>query len=280
MTFQINKHYLVGEQVEVTPIKGKDSGTFGDNLPDTIVLHYTALPSVEEAVAVLHDPQIQASAHLAVGRDGRVRQLLPFNKIAWHAGKSSWQGRSGLNQYSIGIEMGNAGRLIKIGASFQAWWGGIIEAEQVFFAMHRNESVADYWHAYSEAQIQAVVEICRLLKRKYAIKTVIGHEEIAPLRKSDPGPAFPLDQLRLHFFEDSSDNSAADESLAFSATAARGVVNAARLNIRRAPREDAEIEGLPLTQNTLLDILEEQNGWLKVRAIRTGWVKREFVQKV
>jgi N-acetylmuramoyl-L-alanine amidase len=271
MSFQISKHRLIGEQVEEAPLKCKESGAFADGLPDTIVLHYTALPSVQEAVAVLHDPKVQASTHLIVGREGQVIQLLPFNKITWHAGKSSWQGRVGLNQYSIGIEMDNAGRLKKIGDSFQAWWGGTVAADQVFSGVHRNEKTADFWHVYTEAQIQAVRQLCRTLQGKYSIKTIVGHEEIAPWRKSDPGPAFPLDEIRHSLFEDRSDNSAADEQVQPSLSIfAKGIVATAKLNIRREPRQDAEIEGAPLTHNLQIDILEEQNGWLKISTAKAG----------
>ena len=72
----------------------------------------------------------------------------------------------------------------------------IYKEDEVIKAVHRNQTVARYWHAYTDKQIAVVEEICRVLVEAYPIKDILGHEEISPNRKIDPGPAFPLDKLR------------------------------------------------------------------------------------
>ena len=138
MNYKISRHILSGENVEYFATSGKDSGLFADGLPDTVIIHYTAEGSLEKAVDLLRDPLIKASAHLVVGRNGQVKQLIPFNKIAWHAGQSSWKDRTGLNRYAVGIEIDNAGKLTKVGDQHQTWYGAFIPPEELFYGVHRN----------------------------------------------------------------------------------------------------------------------------------------------
>jgi len=113
VNMKISNHLLQGDPIQkvgftATPNK---EGTFAQGLPDTIIIHYTAGKDAASAIKTLVDPGIKASAHLVVGRDGSITQLVPFNEIAWHAGKSAYEVRTGLNAYSLGIEIDNAGRL-------------------------------------------------------------------------------------------------------------------------------------------------------------------------
>lgn len=194
MDIQNNKLTGTNVSFKASPNKG---APFAPNLPDTLVVHFTAGASLDSSVASLCDPASKASAHSVVGRDGAIVQLVPFNEIAWHAGASTLGSRTGLNKYSIGIEIDNAGRLTQTASGdFLTWFGRRIQKEDAIQGIHRNETSASWWQAYTQAQIDGVFELCDLLVRKYAIKTIVGHEEISPGRKSDPGPAFPLDRLR------------------------------------------------------------------------------------
>ena len=76
-----------------------------------LVMHYTAGGSADGAIRTLTDPAVKASAHLVIAADGEITQLVPFDRVAWHAGVSSWQGLTRLNGHSIGIELDNAGML-------------------------------------------------------------------------------------------------------------------------------------------------------------------------
>lgn len=198
---QIANHKLSGTNVsyKLSPNHG---GKFAANLPDTIVIHYTAGPTLSSAVNSFLDPQRKASAHLTVSRDPedgatiKIVQMVPFDTVGWHAGPSTWKGRSGLNKFAIGIEIVNGGPLTRAGEQFQAWYGRLYPPSEVIEAVHRNETTPRFWHRFTEKQITAVFELCDVLMAKYPIKTIVGHEEISPGRKTDPGPAFPLDKLR------------------------------------------------------------------------------------
>lgn len=160
--------------------------------PAFLILHYTAGLSASSAVSWFLDPRSKASAHLVVARDGAVTQLMAFDRGCWHAGKSRWQGIDGLNSHSIGIEIVNAGRLTRAGSGWKSWSGETIPEGQVVVARHPAERESAGWHAYGSAQIAAVMAIGAALHRAYRFREVLGHEDISPGRKVDPGPAFPL----------------------------------------------------------------------------------------
>ena len=106
--FIIEDHLLQpGERVRNKQLVNKSSGEFEKGKLDTIVIHYTAGP-FQSSLNTLKNPKVKASAHVIVDRDGSVTQLIPFNEIAWHAGESSYGTRTGLNKYSIGIEIVNS----------------------------------------------------------------------------------------------------------------------------------------------------------------------------
>ncbi len=196
---RIEKHRLVDPTVLhcETPNRGNP---FAPDLPDTIVIHYTDLPSAEEAVNRLCDPAAQVSAHLVIGRDATVWQLLPFNIVGWHAGISQHTGRDGLNKYALGIEMDNAGRLQQDKDQFISWCKRLYPRDEVVCAVHPNETGLSYWHRYPDLQICKLEMICRILANYYPIRWLVGHDEIAPERKCDPGPAFPMLELRRKVF--------------------------------------------------------------------------------
>jgi len=131
-----------------------------------VVLHATVEPTIEATLRIFLDPKRKVSAHFVVGKDGRVVQMVPVEKRAWHAGVSVLDGSPGVNDYSVGIEMVN-----------------------------RN----DGRDAYTESQMQAVAGILRLLRARYDISDahIVSHAQIAlpPGRKSDP-LGFDFDRVR------------------------------------------------------------------------------------
>lgn len=274
---EIENHFLKGcDQVE-SPNR---SGKFEAGAPDSIIIHYTAGTSAESSIRTLCNPEFKASSHLVVGRDGSITQLIPFDTIAWHAGRSAYEGRVGFNKYSIGIEIDNAGRLSKRGNGFVAWFGRRYDADDVVEAVHRNESGTDYWHAYSEEQITAVAEICETLIRTYPIDTILGHEEIAPKRKSDPGPAFPLDKLceRLFMSDRSQQEAELEEQESGQDGGMTGLVTASKLNIRRSSRRGSPTIAPPLAKGTRVKILDQKDGWYQVEVKTMGWVKGDYIK--
>jgi N-acetylmuramoyl-L-alanine amidase len=199
--FGINNHllYLYGKPVsyEATPNRG------GPYVPQYIIINSTSATSAKAIIKWLTNPAAAASAHLLIDRDGNITQFAPFNVVTYHAGASNWKGLSGLNKYAIGIELVNGGRLMKSG---DKWISPAdrqeIPASEVVFATHKNEKrgAAAAWQTFSQQQIDALTTICRALQTAYNIKDVLGHDDIAPVRKQDPGPAFPMQKLRADVF--------------------------------------------------------------------------------
>lgn len=266
--FSIQGNRLVGPGVFFveTPNKG------GDLSPRYLVFHYTAGKSAKSSIDWLTSPESQASAHLVVARNGRVTQLAPFNVKAWHAGISHWDGLSGLNSYSIGIEMDNAGPLKKVGDKYQAWFGTLYGEDQVIYGKHKLDDQPRWWHAYKEVQILKALELAQLLVRHYGLKDVVGHEDIAPSRKRDPGPAFPLEHIRAKVLGRKEEERERYE------------VTASALNIRSGPGVEFPSVTEPLKRGAAVLLLEQRDRWSKVELVKNGdiegWVHNQFLAKV
>lgn len=190
----VNAHRLHGPNVahEMTPNHD------GLITPTILVFHFTAI-SFDDTVAVFKDttPGNRVSAHLVVARDGRIVQFVDFNLRAWHAGSSAWRGLTDINSHSIGIELENAGSIRQLGERFIGEEGPVVPAEQVIEAAHKNAKwTMTHWHRYSEAQLVASYAIATALVGAYGLRDIVGHDDIAPDRKRDPGPAFPLESVR------------------------------------------------------------------------------------
>ncbi len=192
---KIVDHFLVGQNTSYIP-SPNHGGTFAEGDLDAIVMNATSSDALDATVKTLSNPQIRASAHIVIGRDGTIVQMVPFNTIAWHTGMSQYNGRTGWNKYSIAIELVNALKLTKSGNEFRAWWGNTYPDNEVTFRTHKNESSPAYWHTYTDKQIAVAEEICKLLIKTYNIKMILGHDDISAGRKIDPGPAFPMADFR------------------------------------------------------------------------------------
>ena len=151
--------------------------------PKMVVLHYTAGTDCRSTAIYLSRPDVDASAHLVLGRRGEIIQLLPFDIEAWHAGRSRYAGQEGLNRCSIGLELDNLGRLERHGELYVAECGKVVVPDEVY--AHGDGS---YWHRYTSVQVAAVKAICRLLRERYPVRYVVGHSDVTG-RKTDPGPA-------------------------------------------------------------------------------------------
>lgn len=277
MTYSIKDHLLSGPNVSYNESPNKGAA-FGPELPDTLIMHYTAGPSLSSAVNWFKRPEAQASAHLVIDRDGRVVQMVPFDRIAWHAGNSAYAGRTGFNRYSIGIELVNAGFLTPHGEEFVDTYGHKYPASDVVQAIHKNENRQRWWQLYPAAQLEAALEIARELKVAYALKSLLGHDDIAPLRKQDPGPAFPIASFRTHVFEDLHTEEAEPPESLITETR-KGIVTAAKLNIRQEPSIHAARLAEPLPAGTVLSITGREGDWLRVKVEITGWVAKQYVRE-
>lgn len=130
--------------------------------PRMVVLHYTGMTSGPDALARLCDPATEVSAHYLIEEDGRTFQLVAEDRRAWHAGRSFWRGTVDVNGWSIGIELVNPGHE----------WG---------------------YRVFPEAQLQAALDLTASIFRRHVIApaNLVGHSDIAPARKEDPGELFP-----------------------------------------------------------------------------------------
>ncbi|MCX7288606.1 MAG: N-acetylmuramoyl-L-alanine amidase [Rhodobacterales bacterium] len=131
---------------------------------DLVVLHYTAMPTCAEALARLCDPAAEVSAHYLIDTNGTVLGLVDEGNRAWHAGAGEWGGRGDVNSRSIGIELANPGD-----------------------------------RPFPEAQMHALERLLLAIKERHALppQAVLGHSDMAPDRKRDPGPRFDWRRLAL-----------------------------------------------------------------------------------
>jgi len=266
---KIINHRLEGEGIKIIGSPNRN----GLLEPDVIVIHYTAGPDLESTIQTFTDQTQRVSAHLVIDRNGTLVQMVPFDVIAWHAGESSFGDRVGLNKYSIGIEIVNAGRLTKSGDVYLAWFGKEYQEAEVMTGIHRNESVPSYWHRYTEKQIAVARKVCMLLVQTYQIQYILGHEEISPGRKIDPGPAFPLDKFRDKILHPNRDQDEPAKEI----SPIYGMVTPEKLNIRSEPVFGDNRVANPLMKDQKVKITEASDEWYKVAVEIEGWVLKEHI---
>jgi len=137
-----------------------------DSMIDKLVLHYTGMQNLETSLARMIDSSSKVSSHYLIDEVGLVYQLVNEDKRAWHAGISYWAGQTDINSQSIGIELQNPGHE----------WG---------------------YQEFPEAQIEALADLAMSIVNKYDISAnqILGHSDIAPERKQDPGEFFPWSKI-------------------------------------------------------------------------------------
>lgn len=171
--------------------------------PRVLVIHYTRGSSAASSAQWFRDPRNPgSSAHLVIDRDGSIIQCVDLGVTAMHAGKSRWNGVVGLNRHSIGIELANWGHLVRTDAGWASYTGAPVRG--VVMAAHRQGNPdrapgAIGWEAFPEAQLASAVAAARALVAG-GIAEIVGHDDIAPGRKFDPGPAFDMAAFRAAVF--------------------------------------------------------------------------------
>lgn len=174
----------------------KNANGPGSIRPTYLIMHYTAGLSLGGSVSWMQNPASQASAHLVIGRDGEVVQMVEFNRRAWHAGRSAWADLTDMNTHAIGIELDNAGKLQRRADGnfyFVAQSGEKkMNPGEVVLATHPDEGIEAAWHSYTPAQLGSAVAVAQALHAHFGFIDVLGHDDVSPKRKIDPGPAFPM----------------------------------------------------------------------------------------
>jgi N-acetylmuramoyl-L-alanine amidase len=256
--------------------------------PDAIIIHYTAMYDAQAAVNALsrYTPGGRnASAHLVIGKKGEIFQLAPFNYKTWHAGTSFYNGRKSYNSFSIGIEIDNLGWLDSYEDGQYYSRPELLNLhnpikvlpENVIKKKHSNALVKkEYWQKFTPEQIATVKEICDLISRNYTIKEILGHDEIAPERKQDPGPDFPIEWLRNQVLYSDREDKEELEPEVFQPFLAK--VAATKLNIRSGPGVNEEKVAKPLLQGKSVTVVEKAGEWIKVKTEIEGWVNSKFVK--
>jgi N-acetylmuramoyl-L-alanine amidase len=159
--------------------------------PRFLVIHYTSGASALSSINFWRTTAANgASAHIVIDRDGKIYQCRALDRSCGHAGKSRWKGYEMLNVCSIGIELANAGDDMALA---QRW-----SKLPLITATHKHEpGNVKQWEAYPQAQLRACEAVAQAIVQRYKLEDVIGHEDCSPGRKIDPGPAFPMEALRL-----------------------------------------------------------------------------------
>ena len=259
---QVRRHRLENIPFDASPHVG------GALTPRFIVLHYTAGGSAQGSVAAIKARGL--SAHLFLDRDGRAIQTVPFDLVALHAGPSNWRGVEGLNQAAIGIECANLGWLDQrvAGGWTRGGLGRVLPDDQVRVARHKHGGPELAWELFPAPQLDALAAVILALRAAYpAIQEVIGHDDIAPRRKLDPGPAFPMARFQAL-------GAAAGEF---------EVVARDTLNLRGGPGTDFAIVR-KLAPRTRLRVVGEHGAWRQVDlegdGVPDGFAHGAFLRRV
>ncbi len=257
-----------------TPVRYLPSPNVGGALnPKYLVMHYTAGRNAQESIGWLCSPKSEASAHLVIARDGTVTQLVPFNRIAWHAGKSAWKGLVSLNRYSIGIELDNPGPVKRVNGRWRAYFGKEYENQDVITGFHKLDKVTCGWVTYTAEQLAAALDAAQAIVGHYGLEDVIGHDDISPTRKTDPGPAFDLADFRARVKSGSGVPSR--------------FITTTVLKIRKGPGMDfSPLPESPLPKDTPVEIRARSGPWRmvdvqdpvnKANGLQ-GWVHFKYLQ--
>lgn len=248
-------------------------------VPKIAVVHFTYGGTALSSAQWFRDRRNPgSSAHVVIERDGEVIQCVPFGREAWHAGRSRWRGLSGLNRHSFGIELANWGYLQKAGQRWQCWTGATVS--DPLLATHkagnpdgRREPIG--WERYPEAQFEAAVAVLHALREAYGINEIVGHDDIAPTRKWDPGPAFHFGRCRASVFG----GRGADGAVRLRATPQRG------LNLRSGPAIRFRAIEL-LARGTALEPIRTDGVWTEVSVLdgegeprASGWIHSRYVEE-
>lgn len=224
---RLNEHVLrtsEGRRVQYIQAhpNGYDQGKSNPH-PEYIVMHFTTGMKMESTISTFKNPSSGVATHLLIGRDGRVVQFLPFDAIAHHSGYSWWEGKSNLNRMSIGIELDNAGLLIKDrktgvwsrrGMTFLPDRVGRGYHEKQFRPLRRpGESELEYkkrfaqvepgWEKFTDVQIEVALKVVKALRERYkhSVLEILGHDAVNLRNRYDPGPLFDMERFRFELFQ-------------------------------------------------------------------------------
>lgn len=259
----------------------------GNNPREVIVMHYTASYNAQSAISAFKKSG-GASAHFVVETDGTITQMVSTADRAFHAGPAVYHGRSGVNHFSIGIEIVNPGYHFKAADGGWLNWNrqpcsaaklapfpGMIEAQDPWVGSARQ-----YWPLFPEAQLKAVEDLTKALLRTYrSLVDIVGHRDIDTVRrwKVDPGPAFPM--MRFRKLIDHRDDTVTPVTYVVATTGGK-------LNVRGGPGTSFDtLDWGPIGNGQQVERLEARGDWYLIRrwidgTAHQGWVYAAYLAPV
>lgn len=276
----IKNNKLVGLDNRMVPFQAtkNHSGKLSGGKPKHLVMHYTSGGTASGAISWFKNKNARASAHLVIDHDGSITQMIPFDTIGWHAGKSEWRGKKGVNSSSIGIEVVNWGKLNRAGNNgWASRTGKHIPNHKVILDEHRHFPGQEHgWEVFEQTQMDATVRAAQAIVSHFKMEPwdLIGHEDVSRTRKIDPGPAFDMDQFRGQVFGMKDDEW---DDYRYQVRETNGLNLRVEPNISKKP-----IKLLP--NNTLVHVIEKTGTWWLVAEIIagesdvTGYVHSKFLQ--
>lgn len=256
----------------------------GQIKPSIVVLHDTASRiETGNSARFLQENDVRVSVHFVVERDGSVEQQVAVNRGANHAGKSHYHGLDHVNNFSIGIEIVNPGRMTDAGAGrARTWFKQTFDmAEYDIQEITTPEHGHGFWMDYTDAQIDTVIDLLTgLFGYVPTLKDIVSHWYVSPGRKVDTNPLFPLDHIKARVMGRDDDVADAADDLSDAIAVDQKMVAVdvpgAHLNMRRWPSFNPNvITGIP--SGVHLPVLREgtfvNRKWIKVRYDGVeGWV--------
>lgn len=185
-------------------------------------------------------------------------------------------GRPKVNRFSLGIELENFGPLTLQGGRWRTWFGRSVDDAEVVEMVHKNETEPRGSQIYTDAQLAATFEFASLLAEKYELSDVVGHDDVSPGPKIDPGPAFAMERFRARLLGRREDEPVICETTT-------------NLNIRVGPGTwNAQLEESPLPEGTRVELVANQGRWRFVEVLEEvrgsvdvqGWVHGRYLRRV
>ena len=274
----IKNHQLGSAEGGLVRFEQPHLANFGVNEPiqepKYLIMHVTTGTTMQGVINHFKNPASGVSAHLLIGRDGRVIQFVPFDKVAYHSGLSYWEGDANLNKLSIGIELDNAADLSGEPGAYTKRQVPIPDS-QVERAVHWKSHTERGWHKFTPIQLEVALEVAKALKEHYGMQEILGHDVVNLQNRLDPGPLFPMKAWRQAIF------------------------NREQAQIRRfkvmQPADIYEVIGSKtpdpdhpslgrLAENFMIQLRDEVGEWLLVRPLvgplsqAVGWVEKQHVK--
>lgn len=253
-------------------------GNYGEDEPiqehKYLIMHVTTGTTMQGVINFFKNPASGVSAHLLIGRDGRIIQFVPFDKVAYHSGLSYWEGDANLNKLSIGIELDNAADLSGEPGSYNKRGVSIPDSE-VERAVHWKSGFEKGWHKFTPIQLEIALQVAKILKEHYGIKEIIGHDVVNLKNRLDPGPLFPMRAWREDIFE-RKEPDIQRYTLTESADIYEHIGD-------KTPDPNHPSHGT-LDENSMVQLRDEIEDWLLMRPLignlsdEVGWIERKNIK--